>query len=249
MSIKTTNYELIKPELTDSADITATNSNWDKIDEELKKAETHKHTAEDVGALPIGGGILEGDLTLDVQSYPMLKLKSQNDAQEALVTLLPSSKFLEFTNRNTNRKGLTLSLGNHTNSIPQYLKLRLDPDSGESKEFMIYGEHNKDSMPFFPNTGGTLNGHEIYLHNGYGLVRRSAKSAVAMFGSLDNPNVLTDGRVIQVFSGNKDIKDSLVFSDVVNEQWVNYKVYGEHNITCGTSAPSSLANGCIYQQY
>ena len=36
MSKTTTNYNLIKPELTDAADITATNSNWDVIDTELK---------------------------------------------------------------------------------------------------------------------------------------------------------------------------------------------------------------------
>ena len=37
MSTTTTNYNLIKPELTDAADITATNENWDTIDAELKK--------------------------------------------------------------------------------------------------------------------------------------------------------------------------------------------------------------------
>ena len=35
MATKTSNYEFIKPELTDVADITATNENWDKIDEQL----------------------------------------------------------------------------------------------------------------------------------------------------------------------------------------------------------------------
>ena len=38
MSTKTTNFNLIKPSLNDAADITAFNSNWDKIDEQLKKA-------------------------------------------------------------------------------------------------------------------------------------------------------------------------------------------------------------------
>lgn len=36
MSTLTTNYGLVKPALTDSADITAMNPNWDKIDTELK---------------------------------------------------------------------------------------------------------------------------------------------------------------------------------------------------------------------
>lgn len=38
MSTTTTNFGLIKPELTDSADITQYNQNWDKIDEELAKS-------------------------------------------------------------------------------------------------------------------------------------------------------------------------------------------------------------------
>jgi len=37
MSIPTSNYGLIKPELTDAADITAYNNNWDTIDNELNK--------------------------------------------------------------------------------------------------------------------------------------------------------------------------------------------------------------------
>ncbi len=37
MSTITSNYGLLKPELSDTADITAYNGNWDKIDEELSK--------------------------------------------------------------------------------------------------------------------------------------------------------------------------------------------------------------------
>lgn len=40
MSTTTTNYGLVKPQLTDSADITAMNGNWDKIDTELKSRAT-----------------------------------------------------------------------------------------------------------------------------------------------------------------------------------------------------------------
>lgn len=40
MSTTTSNYGLYKPELTDPADITAMNKNWDQIDEELQKQAT-----------------------------------------------------------------------------------------------------------------------------------------------------------------------------------------------------------------
>ena len=51
MSTTTPNYGLVKPQLTDAADITAMNPNWDKIDEELKKKydADNKPTASDVG--------------------------------------------------------------------------------------------------------------------------------------------------------------------------------------------------------
>lgn len=39
---ETTNYQLKKPELTDTADITQLSPNWDKIDEELKKLNDDK---------------------------------------------------------------------------------------------------------------------------------------------------------------------------------------------------------------
>lgn len=38
MSTTTTNFGLIKPELSDPADITALNANWDKIDEKLQES-------------------------------------------------------------------------------------------------------------------------------------------------------------------------------------------------------------------
>lgn len=42
MSTLTPNLGLIKPELTDAADITAMNANWDKIDEALKGMSTNE---------------------------------------------------------------------------------------------------------------------------------------------------------------------------------------------------------------
>lgn len=45
MSTTTTNYGLVKPELTDTADITAMNLNWDTIDTNLKDLENADSTA------------------------------------------------------------------------------------------------------------------------------------------------------------------------------------------------------------
>lgn len=41
MSTQTTNYQFVKPDLTDPADINVLNDNWDKVDEELDSLENY----------------------------------------------------------------------------------------------------------------------------------------------------------------------------------------------------------------
>lgn len=47
MSTRTSNFNLIKPDLTDPADATMTNENWDKLDDELGKHNIVSYTALD----------------------------------------------------------------------------------------------------------------------------------------------------------------------------------------------------------
>ena len=54
MSTTTPNYGLVKPQLTDAADITAMNPNWDKIDEELKE---HSDAIENITPESIGSAL------------------------------------------------------------------------------------------------------------------------------------------------------------------------------------------------
>lgn len=74
MSTTTSNYKLIKPALTDAADITATNGNWDIIDGKLKEVtdnignksnSNHTHTPAEIGALPKTGGQIDGRIWVD----------------------------------------------------------------------------------------------------------------------------------------------------------------------------------------
>lgn len=48
MSIKTAKYGFIKPELTDVANITDMNENWDKVEEELSKITSISYGTEDL---------------------------------------------------------------------------------------------------------------------------------------------------------------------------------------------------------
>lgn len=52
MSTTTTNYKFIKPALTDAADITAMNQNWDAVDNALKETNNKINgvTASKIGA-------------------------------------------------------------------------------------------------------------------------------------------------------------------------------------------------------
>ena len=70
MSTTTTKFGLIKPELTDAADITAMNENWDKIDSKFDDLDTTLETFEsDFGALKIivnldAIGLVQGQETI-----------------------------------------------------------------------------------------------------------------------------------------------------------------------------------------
>ena len=66
MSTTTTNYGLVKPELTDAADITAMNGNWDTLDAKLKEV-SDKATDPSIlaGKVDKAGDSLTGSLTFN----------------------------------------------------------------------------------------------------------------------------------------------------------------------------------------
>lgn len=89
MSTKTKNYEFVKPELTDTADITATNGNWDKVDEELKKkyGSDNKPTASDLGASPTG----HKHTTSEITDFPTSMKPTAHSHTKSDITDFPTS--------------------------------------------------------------------------------------------------------------------------------------------------------------
>lgn len=183
MSTTTTNYGLVKPELTDAADITAMNENWDKIDEELKEHADHTHTASDVGARPdtwmptasqVGalsdkGGTLSGNLKLLRGNSPTIEMKVLSDNG--------------YTSMYQHGGTFTTSSGMSSDSDESFMVLTKpseDDDSSifrigrtinnSSKYYKLYGEHNKPTasdVGALPITGGTIEG-TLYLDRSEG---------------------------------------------------------------------------------
>ena len=69
MSTKTKNYEFYKPELSDPADITKLNENWDKLDEEIAQAGTKITSVTSNDGITFTGELLGVDAL-----YPGLKI-------------------------------------------------------------------------------------------------------------------------------------------------------------------------------
>lgn len=135
MSTKTTNFEFIKPELTDTADITQYNENWDKVDTKFKEIATefegvsknvtpesigaatadHTHTPASIGAASIGS---DGKIPTD--QIPSLNYipTSQKGAKSGVASLgsdgkvptaqLPSMNYIPTSEKGSNSGVATL---------------------------------------------------------------------------------------------------------------------------------------------
>lgn len=97
MSTKTSNFELIKPELTDAANITAMNENWDKIDQGLANAEEKSFFVTFTGTASSG---FASDKTLSEirEAYNAGQRVHAKDSEGRVYTLVDiSSLYAQFT--------------------------------------------------------------------------------------------------------------------------------------------------------
>lgn len=141
MSSKTTNYNLHKIDLNDSPpDITVLNQNFDIIDDVLKD---HTHTPEEVGAVPIEGGTITGNL---------LYLENGKGHIESTANHMQMTSFDTAKNNNNFR---SLAVNNKVGRADLDSAVILhDCINGTTKQYKIYGEHNKpnaDSMGAIPS--------------------------------------------------------------------------------------------------
>lgn len=90
MSTTTTNYALVKPELTDSADITAMNSNWDTLDTKIKSVET-SISSLDNSSVGLGNVDNTSDADKPISTATQTALNAKQDTITGAATTITSN--------------------------------------------------------------------------------------------------------------------------------------------------------------
>ena len=128
----------------------------------------------------------------------------------------------------------------------------------------LYGEHNKDTMPFLPLTGGILS-NTLKIAPAAGTMPQyfGVNATAGRTFSIE----MTDAGILNLVNqadGNNNVYLRLnnettnlfnmlrIRTEISNVE-TNYKVYGEHNITAGTTditaGSSALTSACYYDVY
>ena len=92
--------------------------------------------------LPLTGGTLMGDLTIDMLNYPIFWLKNRTAKNEAYMQL-GDTGLLVIGNRdeNVSGNGVAISLDNNPTSVRDFVGILHSAD-GVQKSYLLFGEHN-----------------------------------------------------------------------------------------------------------
>ena len=229
MSTTTTNLGLIKLELTDPADITAMNENWDKIDEELSDVSQTVETAisnitpENIGAAPSGYGY--GEQMVEITSPAGETYEEYCAKIDALLA--------DMQNRQTMQ----------INATPPYSE---DSSFGACAVTLYKGTDAYASLVTI--------GHSNKYAYGWRMQKRGG--VWEAFEWIDPPmNVDVVYRTIERYNGNAVYKklssDGVLYWSTDKETWNTYITqagitYGTTDLTAGTSA---LGTGKLYFIY
>ena len=158
MATNTENLGLKKPGQEDFYNVDDFNENFDKIDEfASRKDNPHGVTAVQTGALPLAGGTITSSV---------LGLGGGHGSITGCETFTGITG-LKDKDTNNNRTLRVINPKYDTYPLKKAVQL-VDKIDGTSKEYNLYGEHNKptaDDVGALPNTGGTLNGDLIVSNN------------------------------------------------------------------------------------
>ena len=159
--------------------ISEMNTEIDSVKEDVNsvKEDIANLTAEDVGALPIEGGTLSGDLTiLKSNDAPRMRLRYTDGNRQGSVEVSPSgwvnlNNYGDLNNLNTSFSGIMVHP--HTSTLSSMFQVRANISNGEHR-YNLFGEHNKPTgtytgtkSAFSKDIGGV--GKVLYVYgNGVG---------------------------------------------------------------------------------
>lgn len=217
MSTTTTNLNLIKPELTDAADITAMNENWDAIDELLSELSENSnlitYTALDQLGLTPGAETIASivQAMVDNSMLQMSVGSGYNTSQ------YPKSGYgtLVVFKKNNSR---TMLLYSYTNT----------EDFG-----LYYGSYYNNSgtekwsgwTSYLPTNGGTMNGNLTFqkVNNGYTQISKNHNDTSDYGFYITDYDA--DGNNVRFIVSAKNNKISFINTDGT----YSHEVYGQHN--------------------
>lgn len=245
MSTTTPNLGLVKPELTDVADITAMNPNWDKIDEELgdisQKVEESLGdiSPEDIGAVNKAGDVMSGSLTV----MDNFNVNKTFDDVEYKTYIRPIN--YSILGNGDYSTGLI-----HYNDGVNHAQLMFNKDgvmlrdNVNGKAYQIYGQHNIDLLKtlFLPLNGGIMTGNLDFkkVDNGSGTVYKN-HSATADFGMVFR-DVDSDGNYNQILMCAKE--NTLKYRDTTGKTSV---LFGGHNTDALASTIKDLIDSGVIE--
>ena len=242
----TENYNLKKPEVKDFYNVDDMNENLDVLDGALKsntdeiasvKSDLENLTAEDIGAVGTIKYVKDVDvLTLTEEGTYYVDNGTNTpigDGKSGYVKVVP----------HPSTSGYCTIVWRTFNSNIEYVNVCVD------------GGWKGWTTGFLPLTGGELSGNELFLQDGK--ARIFSGDNVFRLDTYSEAKNDTNRRALWMANATKsdatNIHDAFRLLDVVNGTTKLYRIYGQHNITAGTTeltaGTSELADGCYYFQY
>ncbi|QHI72905.1 hypothetical protein [Aminipila terrae] len=255
MATTTTNYGLTKPAATEYYDIEIQNSNMDKIDTQMKQNADNMlkkdGSVQMTGVLKtVGGGTVGLPANQIVMGQNIIMIRDGN------VMYFAVNCYHDGVNWKYKENGKASLLIINVDMEYPILNTAI---SGTKDAVISWITNNVlTHLTGLPLTGGTLSGYlevkspsntNVVLTNTTrqrGSLVRMADDDTLLFANYSLIGVA--GRCMTLGNENTEISSLLKLS--IYGSGTAWKVYGEHNITCSTSAPSSaLTEGAQHQVY
>lgn len=239
----TENYGMKKPESNDYVSIDVINENMDVIDEKLKDnadhssntSNPHKVTKSHVGLGDVPNVATNDQTPTYTQASTLANLVSGEKLSVSFGKIM---------------KGLADLISHLANKSNPHEVTASQVGAAASNH-----SHSAADIGALPLTGGTLSGDLVVSGGDVTL-----KTLASISGSDTNIalNIKKDAsniRTLQLLSQSykSAVQEAIRMQETVSGTATSYKLYGEHNVTKGTSGmtagSSALTTGCVYLQY